>query len=115
MTAARRTRPAREDPPATLTPFEVMDAPELAALALLEHAIDVARISVLARHVELLDPDAPFQREPQPGSDLTSPFFARAHALTVVIRRYRAAIAQADVDLDASRAREGLSDDDDRF
>lgn len=72
-----------------------MDAPELAALALLEHAIDVARVAVLAQHVELLDPDPPFRSEPKPGGELTRPFLARAHALLIVIRRYRAAIAQA--------------------
>lgn len=74
-----------------------MDAPELAALALLEHAIDVARVAVLAQHVELLDPDPPFRREPQPGAELTRPFLARAHALSIVIRRYRAAVALAPV------------------
>ena len=74
-----------------------MDAPEIAALALLEPAIEVARVALLAQHVDLLDPDPPFRREPQPGRELTRPFLARAQALSLVIRRYRAAIAQAPV------------------
>jgi hypothetical protein len=72
-----------------------MDAPELAALVLLEHAIEVAWVAVLAQHVDLLDPDAPFTREAQPGAELTRPFFNSAHALTLVLRRYRAAVARA--------------------
>ena len=93
MTTTRRARRVREHPPETLTPFAVMDAPELAALALLEHAIDVASIALLAQHLDLLDPDPPRKRDPQPGGDLTTPFFARARALSAVIRRYRAAVA----------------------
>lgn len=80
-----------------------MDAPELAALVLLEHAIEIARVAVLAQHVDLLDPDAPFPRTPQPGADVTLPFFNGAHALTLVIRRYRAAVAQAAANRGASR------------
>ena len=76
-----------------LTPFAVMDAPELAALALLEHAIDVARVAVLAQHIDLIDPDAPSPCSPLPGADLTALFFARAYALSTVIWRYRAALA----------------------
>ena len=113
MSGPRRTRRAREDPPAVLTPFDVMDAPELAALAVLEHAIDVARVALLAQHIDLIDPDPPFRREPQPGGDLTRPFLARAHALLIVIRRYRAAIAKAAVGLDGSRDDGGGSSDDD--
>jgi hypothetical protein len=94
-----------------LTPFAVMDAPELAALALLEHAINVAHVAVLAQHLDLLDPDAPFHREPQPGGELTMPFFKRAHALLTVIRRYRSAVAQAAARLDASRGDDLGSDD----
>jgi hypothetical protein len=100
--AIPRARSAAEDPADVLSPFDLMDAPELAALALLEHAIHVARIALLAQHVELLDPDAPTQREPQPGGSLTTAFFARSYDLAVVIRRYRAAIANAAAGLDGS-------------
>jgi hypothetical protein len=115
VSAAPRPRPAAEDSANVLSPFDLMDAPELAALALLEHAIHVARIAVLAQHVELLDPDAPFQREAQPGDQLTTAFLARAYELAVVIRRYRAAVAQAAAGLDGSpdhRSRGRRADDD---
>ena len=95
MSKPRRKRRTHQDRPATLTPFAVMDAPELAALALLEHAVEVAWIALLARHVDLLDPDAPFRRAPQPGAAVTTPFFNAAHVLTDVIRRYRDALALA--------------------
>ena len=109
MTAPRRARPAHEEPPATLTPFAVSDAPELAALAVLEHAIDVARVAVLAQHVDLLDPDAPFRRDPRPGDALTPALLASARALSVIIRRYRAAVAQGVLGFTAARR---PSDDD---
>jgi hypothetical protein len=104
VSAEPRAHPDGEAPAEVLSPFDVMDAPELAALALLEHAIDVARVALLAQHVELLDPDAACQREAQPGDHLTAAFFARAYELAVVIRRYRAAVAQAAAGLDNSPA-----------
>lgn len=103
MTTPRPARRTPEDPHAILSPFDVMDAPELAALVLLEHAIEVAWVAVLAQHVDLLDSEAPFTRAPQPGADLTTPFFNGAHVLTLVIRRYRAAVAQAAASRDVSR------------
>lgn len=113
MTGPRRTRRARQDPPEILSPFDVMSAPELAALALLEHALHVARIAMLAQHVELLEPDASFQPDAQPGAELTTSFFARSYALSVVIRRYRTAVAQAAVALDGAHDdRDDPADDD---
>lgn len=105
MTRPRCTCRAPDEPPAPLTPFDLMDAPELAALAVLQHAIEVAWVAVLAQHVDLLDPDAPFRRAPQPGADLTTPFFRGAHALSLVIRRYRAVVAKA------AESRSGSPDD----
>jgi hypothetical protein len=96
MTRRRRARRCpQEIPPAVLTPFAVLNAPELAALVLLEHAIDVAWVAVLAQHLELIDPDAPFLCAPHQDADLTALFFTRAHALSVAVRRYRAAVAAA--------------------
>jgi hypothetical protein len=80
-----------------------MGAPELAALAILEHAIHVASLAMLAEHPELLDPDPPFRHEPEPGAHITTPFFARAHALSIVIRRYRTAITRAALAREAAR------------
>jgi hypothetical protein len=79
-----------------------MDAPELAALAVLAHAIDVAWVAMLAQHSDLLDPDAPTSAAPRPGAALSMPFFNGAHALTLVIRRYRAEVAQAAAERQAS-------------
>ena len=107
MNAAPRASPAAGDPTDVLSPFDLMDAPELAALALLEHAIHVARIAVLAEHIELLDPDAPSERDAHPADHLTSAFFARAYDLAVVLRRYRAAVTRA-----AARGDAGRTDDD---
>jgi len=111
MSRPRRTRRAPDVLPATLTPFDVMDAPELAALAVLAHAIDVAWVAMLAQHGDLLDPDAPTSSAPQPGAALSMPFFNGAHALTLVIRRYRAAVAQAAAEREASGAGGSCSDD----
>jgi hypothetical protein len=107
-----RARPAREDPAEVLSPFDVIAAPELAALALLEHAIHVARIALLAQHVELLDPDAPCRGKAQPGAELTNRFLARAYDLSAVIRRYRAAVGQAAASIDPSRPHNDGSVDD---
>lgn len=89
-----------------------MDAPELAALVILEHAIEVAWLAMLAQHVELLDPDAPRPHEPGRGSSLATRFFARAHALSDVIHRYRAVVAEASRGFDGARDDRGCSDDD---
>ena len=53
---------------------------------------------------------------PQPGGQLTAAFFARAYELTVIIRRYRAAVPQAAAALDKSPAHRnrGCRADDDR-
>lgn len=102
MSRPRRARRSPDVAPATLTPFDVMDAPELAALAVLAHAIDVAWVAMLAQHGDLLDPDTPTSSTTQPGAALSAPFFNGAHALTLVIRRYRAAVAQAAAEREAS-------------
>ena len=73
----------------------VMNAPELSALVLLEHAIEIATLAVLAQHPALLDPDAPCARHTHPGALLTHSLFVRAHKLCVVVRRYRAAVSEA--------------------
>ena len=99
MNAGRRARtgPDCPPPPSPLTPFVLQDAPELAAIALLEHALDVVRLALLARHTHLLDPDAPPWAEtaPQPGEAIAGAFFKRAYPLGLLLRRYRGAVADA--------------------
>jgi hypothetical protein len=48
--------------PTVLTPFDLMSAPEFAPLALLEHAIHLARLSLLAENPQLLYDDPPLPR-----------------------------------------------------
>lgn len=89
---APRPRIVSDEPSPPLTPHAVSDAPELAALVLLTHAIDVARVAVLAQYIDLLDPDAPFRRDRRHGDALVPQLLASARALSVLIYRYRAAV-----------------------
>lgn len=75
-----------------------MHAPELAALAVLEHAIHCARLALLAQHPQLLDDeDALARGDADPGADVAERFLDRAHEMYVVIQRYRVAVANAPV------------------
>ena len=69
MKRARRVRPP---PPPPRVP-DLIDAPELAAIILLEHALDVAADALLAEHLTLIDD---FQRPRDHG-----PVVALAHAI----------------------------------
>ena len=78
-----------------LSPFDLMRAPQLAALVVLETALHVARLAMLAAHAELLDgEDAP--RDVDPGAELAARLLDRAHDVYAVSRAYRAAIAPTD-------------------
>ena len=89
-----RPPPDRDDA-TSLSPLVVVNAPELASLALLEHAIEIARLAVLAEHHELLDSDALLVRHAHPGAFLTHRLFVRAHRLLVIVRQYRVAVSAA--------------------
>jgi len=110
MNATRPARPAPAPPPIPrpLTPFVLQDAPELAAIALLEHALDVVRLALLARHTHLLDPDAPpwVEKAPEPGEAIAGAFFKRAYHLGLLLRRYRGAVAGAGARQDAAETSE---------
>ena len=93
MSRRARKSPAPAD---VVTPFDLIGAPELAALAMLEAAIHFTRIALLAQHAELLMEDEFLARgELRPGADIAARFLHRAHEMYVVIRDYRAAIAHA--------------------
>ena len=63
---------------------------------MLEAAIHFTRIALLAQHAELLMEDEFLARgELRPGADIAARFLHRAHEMYVVIRDYRAAIADA--------------------
>jgi len=110
MSAARRAAPGALGP---LTPLALEDAPELAALELLEHALHVAGLALLARHAHLRDPDAPpwiARTGPRSAEAAASAYFERAHHLAVVLRRYRAAVAAEAAEIAAAGHLRGNAD-----
>jgi|APFre7841882630_1041343.scaffolds.fasta_scaffold460135_1 hypothetical protein len=75
------------------TPDQLDDAPELAVLAVLEHALDAAANAVVAMHPELrsgcpLDDELPKNPAVWVAYELTD----RARTLRDAIRRYRVAV-----------------------
>ena len=69
-------------------------APELAAILLLEHAINVAQQALLAEHPTLID-DFARARDDAPILALAETIFSRAVALEQSLRRYRRAVRDA--------------------
>lgn len=99
----RKQSPATQPTPPPTVPNLVL-APELAAIILLEHALDVAAHALLAEHPTLID-DFAIARDNAPVLSLASRICFRATALADTLRRYRRAV------YDAARAQ--TSDDDD--
>ena len=77
-------------PPPTVT--DLVLAPELAAVTLLEHALDVATHALLAEHPTLID-DFARARDDAPILALAHRICLRAGALEDMLRRYRRAVA----------------------
>lgn len=73
---------------------DLVVAPELAAVFLLEHALDVAADSLLAEHPTLID-DFHTPRDQGPVVFLAHAICLRAAALRETLRRYRRAVGQA--------------------
>jgi hypothetical protein len=84
-----------------------MQAPELAAIILLEHALDVATDALLAEHTTLIDD---FQSPPQQGAivRLAHAICCRAATLREVLRRYRGAVRDATTPPGHDRADDNL-------
>jgi hypothetical protein len=80
-------------------------APELAAIILLEHALDVATHALLAEHPTLTD-DFARARDDTPALSLAHQICLRAGALEDTLRRYRHAVA------DVARSRSASNDAD---
>ena len=81
-------------PPAAPTVPDLVVAPELAAIILLEHALDVVREALLAQHPTLIDDS----RRPDvdgPVLSLANTICLRAPALLDTLRRYRRAVRLA--------------------
>ena len=83
-------------PPVTASPTvpDLVDAPELAAIILLEHALDVAASALLAEHMTLID-DFHRPREQGPVVSLAHTICRRTGALRDTLVRYRRAVRDA--------------------
>jgi hypothetical protein len=86
-----RQRPPRPPPPPTVP--ELVDAPELAALMLLEHALRLAVDALLAEHMTLIDDF----RSPDEGPiiSLADTICRTAASLCETLGRYRQAVRAA--------------------
>jgi hypothetical protein len=80
--------------PAPPTVPDLVLAPELAAVILLEHALDVLRDALLAEHLTLID-DLRRPRDDGTVVFLANTICLRALALRDTLRRYRRAVRDA--------------------
>ena len=96
-------------PPVTPSPTvpDLVDAPELAAIILLEHALDVAVSALVAEHMTLID-DFHRPQEQGPVVSLAHTIRRRAGALRDTLVRYRRAVRDAAT----SAAADSAPDDD---
>jgi hypothetical protein len=85
---------------------DLVAAPELAAIILLEHALDVAASALVAEHMTLID-DFHRPRDQGPVVSLAHTICLRAGALRDTLVRYRRAVRDAA----ASAADNALDDD----
>jgi hypothetical protein len=81
-------------PPAAPTVPDLEAAPELAAIILLEHALDVVREALLAEHPTLID-DFRRPEDDGPVLSLANAICLRAPTLRDALRRYRRAVRLA--------------------
>jgi hypothetical protein len=76
------------------TPEELVEAPELAVLALLDTNLELALRALVAAHPALGDPDRPpWTFEPSPSSRAAEIFLASAKRLHQALETYRDAVA----------------------
>ena len=96
-------------PPVTASPTvpDLVDAPELAAIILLEHALDVAASALVAEHMTLID-DFHLPREQGPVVSLAHTIRRRAGALRDTLVLYWSAVRDAA----AAAATDSAPDDD---
>lgn len=96
MSAPRRAASTTTAPLKAPTVPDLMRAPELAAIILLEHALDVVTAALLAEMPTLFDD---FHRPSQEGQVvlLADTICRRATALLDILRRYRRAVRDAAV------------------
>ncbi len=89
-----RSRPAPAPAPYPTTVADLVDAPELAAITLLEHALVVVRDALLAEHPTMIDD---FQPPSEQGRvvALAYDICRREDALRTILARYRQAVREA--------------------
>lgn len=80
----------------TPTPQALCEAPELAALALLDAALAVASNALLSVHGELLSGDFPEQGCPGLQAFVADALVLQIHGLQTILGRYCAALRQVD-------------------
>jgi hypothetical protein len=97
----RRTAPPQTTAPPTVP--DLVGAPELAAIFLLELALDVAATALVAEHMTLIDD---FRRPREQGAiiSLAHTICLRAGALRDTLVRYRRAVRDAAAPADADDA-----------
>jgi hypothetical protein len=86
----------RHRPHAALTLVDIWNAPELAVLDVLDHALHVARAALIAQHPHLLGNESGRPcTDGDPIAQRAAETLDRAFHLSVALRRYRRAIANA--------------------
>jgi hypothetical protein len=81
---------------AALSLVDLLNAPELAPLDLLDHAVHVARVALIAQHPHLLgDESGRLHTDGDPIVQGAAEIIDRALGLSFALRRYRRAITNA--------------------
>jgi hypothetical protein len=75
------------------TPPEIDRAPEIALLAVLDHALDTAAAAVIAAHPNILDDEPLYRRLDRPEMKAADAILTRARRLRDALDQYRRAIA----------------------
>ena len=96
MNRVARGGTRRRGTAARLTLVDVMNAPELAVLDVLEHAAHLANVALIAQHPHLLgDENGRSAHDRDPIGQHAAEVIDCAFALSRAVRRYRVAIANA--------------------
>ena len=83
--------------PSNPSPWDLIDHPELASLALLEHALEMAARALLAAHPDLATPSAEQASLPcEPESILADHIVATNEALARLVSSYRLVLTVRD-------------------
>lgn len=93
------------------TPPEIGRAPEVALLAVLDHALDVAAAAIVAAHPNILDDEPFYRRLDRPEMKAADQILTRARRLRDALDRYRCAIAALHANADHEPEPSGSPDD----